>query len=147
LIENPGPQVAKELNLIRAVKKLADLGLKAIPVQIRLKKNKMELIQELLEQNLHLYMRQEDLLELGELLGRDKEDMKRINLLIAKTAFQVPPFSSLLFSHPRFRMVIMMKRINCVVNSFVQNTCQCGNWQKIWHWMRTGWILRQEWIW
>jgi len=43
-----GIEVRKELNLIQAVRKLSSLGLKMLPVKIRLEQNRMNLIKKTL---------------------------------------------------------------------------------------------------
>ena len=48
LTPNPSKEIKKELNLIEGVKRLSQLGSRVLPVQVRLKKNKLDLIQELL---------------------------------------------------------------------------------------------------
>jgi hypothetical protein len=48
LMTSPSIEVRKELNLIHAVRKLSSLGLRMLPVKIRLEKNRMNLIKKTL---------------------------------------------------------------------------------------------------
>jgi hypothetical protein len=82
------PEIKKELDLIEAIKRLDALGSEALPVQVRVAKNRLDYISKVLKTQPRAYKLLNDFIEIAELMGRgSNEDKLHVTLLAAESAF------------------------------------------------------------
>ncbi|XP_052240269.1 NBAS subunit of NRZ tethering complex-like isoform X2 [Dreissena polymorpha] len=92
LIQDTPPGIQEELDLIAALAVLDDFGLTVLPLQVRLSKDRLALVEQIVITNTSAYQHKQKLLRLGHLLrvgGADKDSTEgRVLHLVAKAAIQ-----------------------------------------------------------
>ncbi|XP_074650577.1 NBAS subunit of NRZ tethering complex-like [Tubulanus polymorphus] len=92
LIHDCHPEIIEELDLISALAVLDDCGLKILPLQVRLCKDRLQLIQQAIDAKFSVYFNQAKLLKLGYLLRVQAENSVerdgRVLQLVAQAALK-----------------------------------------------------------
>ncbi|CAG0925285.1 unnamed protein product, partial [Notodromas monacha] len=93
------PEVARDMKLIESLPVLSQYGVKLLPVQIRLKPDKLDVIREVLRSDVSAYSKPQKVLDLAFLLvppanADDEKNIKgKVFTILAEKAFQVKDFS------------------------------------------------------